>query len=198
MNCPVCPSQPLAASESRTDPNTHACPTCRGRWLTFNDHLAWLERTSTGPTRPPAIIPALPNAIAPEPAQKARICPVCGRLLTRFRISLDLPFTLDRCGNCAGVWFDDAEWTVVKSAGLLPGLHHLFNDTHQHKLEAEERRRNHEARCRAIVGEEAFERARTFKLWLDNHPHKDALMAFLEDRPEYQPRPAKPFRARTD
>ncbi len=181
MNCPVCPNQSLVPTDSPSDPLTHVCPSCRGRFLAFNDHLAWLERTSTGPVRPPEVIPTLPASTPPEPARKARVCPHCSRILTRFRISLDLPFTLDRCATCAGVWFDAPEWQLVHDSKLLPGLHHLFNDTHQHKLATEERRRLHDARCRTIVGDESFDRIRAFKQWVDAHPHKDVLMAFLED-----------------
>ena len=193
MNCPVCATTTLAPIESAGDPLTLGCPSCRGRWMAFTDHLHWVESTIGGPIRAPD--PAASSFAAPsspEPPHGPRLCPSCGRLLTRFRISLDLPFTLDRCANCAGVWFDAPEWPIIRSAGLLPGLHHLFNDAHQHKLDTEERRRQHEARCRAIVGDEAFERAQEFKQWLDEHPQRSALLAFLDDQEEPRPGPAKP------
>jgi Zn-finger nucleic acid-binding protein len=117
-----------------------------------------------------------------EPAHRPRLCPRCGRFLTRHKISLDLPFTLDRCGVCAGVWFDAGEWAAVESRGLLPRLNHLFNDAHQHRMTMEQRRRDYESRCRAIVGEEAYERAIEIKRWLAGHPHAGTIRAFLDER----------------
>jgi Zn-finger nucleic acid-binding protein len=101
--------------------------------------------------------------------------------MPRLRVSLDLPFTLDRCGMCNGLWFERGELDALETAGMLPRLYHHLNDTSQHRLVAEARRRELERQCREAVGEESFERARAFREWLHAHPEKMRLWAFLSD-----------------
>jgi Zn-finger nucleic acid-binding protein len=182
MSCPVCPKSELQPLKLPSGLTVRLCKSCDGRWLPFDEHMRWVssgEAEKSIANLTPATAPIDPNI---EPPHKPRLCPRCGRFLIRHRISLDLPFTLDRCGVCAGVWFDSGEWAAVESRALLPRLNHLFNDAHQHRMAMEQRRRDYESRCRSIVGEDAYHRAIEIKKWLATHPHAATIRAYLDER----------------
>lgn len=184
MQCPACTKSPLSTTQTQGNPVTEDCPSCHGRWLAFDAHRVWLEAL------PPDRLenythatsqPVQPHAHANKPA-KARTCPRCGKLMTRFRVGPDHQFTIERCPACAGVWFDAGEWEAVLSIVPLPRVQHIFNDSFQHKLELELRRRVQNERCRTILGDHDYQRAIAFKEWLAAHPKRDVLLALLDDR----------------
>jgi hypothetical protein len=80
------------------------------------------------------------------------------------------------------MWLDRGEWEALRAAGLHARLHTFFADSWQHHLRHQEARRLHEQRLRALLGDESLDRAREFKEWLRNHPHRNIIAAYLEDR----------------
>lgn len=102
--------------------------------------------------------------------------------MIKHRVSMALAFKLDKCGLCGGVWFDAGEWEAVCAQGLLPRLNFLFNDSTQHRLHEQLTRAQYEDRCRRIVGDDALAKVRDFKNWLNMHPGRDTLRAYLDDR----------------
>lgn len=190
MRCPDC-KVTLAPQLLGSGLKTLACGECQGEWLTFDEHLRWLESSEH------ALSPAQresPSAAAAPPIEdpapkRPRLCPRCSRILRRLKISLDLPFTLDRCGTCNGLWFERGELEAIESGGMLPRLYHHLNDVAQHRLLTEGVRRELERQCREAVGDEAFERVLVFRDWLNAHPQKLRLWALLDDR---EPPPAAP------
>ena len=99
----------------------------------------------------------------------------------RFRVSADNLLTLDRCGSCSGIWFDAAEWEQTGAVVPLARVQHVFNDSYQRRLNQELAQRSHEAHCRGLVGDEAYERATSFRDWVNAHPRADVLRAIVND-----------------
>lgn len=176
MRCPTCKSSTLVAADSPTLPRTSDCPTCHGQWLAFDDHLAWVSAEHTDPTPPQ---PAPPTSVAPAPTP--RFCPRCQKFMTRYRVSADHPLTLERCGTCAGTWFDHGEFEVACALTPLSKLQHIFNDTHQHRLAHTLKARERDARVARLAGPEALKRVQDFHAWIAAHPAKDTLLAYLTD-----------------
>ena len=176
--CPACKRGRLEPRELEPGLTAETCPQCAGAFVPFERYLAWQASAPT-PAGSPGPHPE------PQPAPDstgAKLCPACGRFMTRLRIARDLPFHIDRCGGCAGMWFDRGEWEALRSQSLHTRIHTLFTDSHQHQLRHEESASQHEHRIRALVGEESFNRTRDFKRWLTSHPHQQTLRAYLDDR----------------
>ena len=179
MKCPACKSARLEACEPDPGMKGHECPGCRGRFVAFESFFSWQTRQPDAPPGPSG------ESLADEPASVdsggGKLCPACGRFMTRMRVSLDLPFQIDRCGACAGMWFDRGEWEQLRARGLHLRLHAFFSESWQNHLREKDRRLQHEARCRALLGEEFYARLRDMKRWLDVHPQRAAVLAYLAD-----------------
>jgi Zn-finger nucleic acid-binding protein len=102
--------------------------------------------------------------------------------MTRFRVCPTDSMTVERCPACAGIWFDSGEWNSVLTVVPLARIQHVFNDTYQHKLSLELKRLKQEQRCRTILGDSDYDRAVTFKSWMNAHPKRDVLLALIDDR----------------
>src|SRR5262245_32121102 len=113
MNCPVCKNSALASFGLRPNVMSQKCPTCGGQWLSSLQFDKWLEAVRTGSAK------SMSAPVLPAPAtelKKVRICAECGHFMTRFKVGSPLGFTLDRCGNCGGTWFDRNEWEILQAS----------------------------------------------------------------------------------
>lgn len=184
MKCPACANAELERRENRAGPADFHCRSCSGCWLPFDDHLHWLESQPAGaPAACAGTEPPVTSSLPPsDVTQRVRLCPRCSKLLSRFRVSADHAVSIERCPACAGIWFDQGEREATLAIVPMSRIQHIFNDAHQHRIAAELRRRQHEERCRAIVGDEALARTREFKAWLEQHPRQDVLRAYLDER----------------
>lgn len=136
------------------------------------------------------VSPATTTIATATPAVKVRMCPECGRFLRRYHLGMGIEFEVERCGGCAGVWCDRGKWPRLRAAGAHARLHLLFSDSWQAKLKEEQIRRRQGDRVRSILGDADFERAREFKVWVDSHPHRATLRAFLAEDFDEKPPPS--------
>ena len=177
MNCPV-DDATLLRTELAPGLPAFECSSCHGRWLRYGDYLGWRERQGTDVQETPPDAHA--QSLAPEPALGARRCPDCGRFLTRYRVGHGIPFSLDQCGQCNGVWLDASEWETLQSRGLHDDLHHMFGPAWQHGVRTEEQRRLTDAQFTRQLGAEDFARVREFGAWLAEHPKASEALAYLQ------------------
>jgi Zn-finger nucleic acid-binding protein len=177
MDCPVDDSA-LSRAELMDGLSAFQCGKCRGHWLRFGDYLSWRESQ-------PGDVPEAPaeeaDQLALEQPAGARFCPDCKYLLTRFDIGRGLRFTLDRCGKCNGVWLDHPEWELLRKRGLHDNLHQMFGPGWQFSARNEERRRRQEASFERRLGAD-FERTKAFAEWVENHPRRSEILAFIQSR----------------
>lgn len=182
MNCPVCaPRQSLVlASGPRTLP-ARVCPGCGGRWVRNADYLAWMKSGA------PADDPGPRPERGPDAEPALRRCPDCQYVLARFRVGEGIAFAIDHCRNCAGTWLDASEWDALRERGLHDDLLHVFTDEWQQSVRDGERRARLDAEFRARVGEADYARLLQAREWLDAHPRRPELLAFLQARPRSAP-----------
>jgi Zn-finger nucleic acid-binding protein len=182
MNCPVC--QPSAVLECYTlEPHLLAwqCPKCTGHWIRLADYWRWRAQAKVErDTRPDELATAMPAPDAESDTHGLKRCPDCQYILGRFKVGHNVAFALDRCRNCNGSWLDRDEWAALKERGLHDDLHLIFSDEWQKEARVEEQRRVTEARLLRQFGPEDFARAREVKIWLDAHPKRSELLAFLQ------------------
>jgi Zn-finger nucleic acid-binding protein len=210
--CPSCKSTRLQPDDLEPGLKARLCPHCRGHWIPFADYLPWVEAGAATTDTPPADKPSelfgdLPgttvappsNGAAPinvatsppaAPAAKVRLCPECGRFLRRYHLGMGIEFDVERCGGCAGVWCDRGKWPRLRAAGAHSRLHLLFSDSHQAKLKEEQLRKRQEDRVRSILGDADHARAREFKAWVDAHPQRATIRAFLAEDFDEKPPPS--------
>ena len=124
MQCPVCATATLQDQERESGLITLRCPSCRGQWLTSAHYWAWHDQHPE--QRAESSFDAT-GVSAATGDSRAKLCPECGRLLIRYKVGQELPFALDRCGGCGGVWFDADEWELLKARNLHHHMHCIFS-----------------------------------------------------------------------
>ncbi|MEW6250749.1 MAG: zf-TFIIB domain-containing protein [Planctomycetota bacterium] len=153
------------------------CETCGGAWIKGYQYWRWLHAHGANlPERPPA---GAAPPVADSPAVK--LCPDCGHMLRRARVGHDVQFSIERCGTCGGFWLDRNEWEVLESRNLHDDLHFIFSAAWQHQIADEEARRTHEQRVPTLLGPQDYARARELKDWVQTHPQRPVIMAYLAD-----------------
>lgn len=178
MNCPVCKYNSLKITEIEPNLFSEVCEKCSGKWISSKNYHNWLE--SKGEILPE--IPAEHDSERTIPQfELARLCPVDRRILIKYKIGHNIPFTIDRCGNCAGVWLDKDEWETLKSRNLHDELNIVFTDPWQEQVQRDEMRKNLGKIYEDKFGADDYRKIRDFKIWLDSHEKQGEILAYLKD-----------------
>jgi Zn-finger nucleic acid-binding protein len=146
----------------------------------YLDWLAQQPKGSTNAAESPPPIPAFDS-------KRAMLCPDCGVILRRYKISGDLNFVLDRCGRCNGVWFDAGEWQSISVRGLHTQMHLFFTESWQRQLRQDAMRQSLEKMYRDRFGVADYEEIKRIRSWLAAHPQSASLKAYLTEKDPYQP-----------
>jgi Zn-finger nucleic acid-binding protein len=176
MKCPVCKTAELAPSVLDHNLTSRHCDSCGGNWIQSFEYWKWREQHKESLPEKPA------SRNAPDPktgALMAKICPECRSLLVKYKVGHGVSFSLDQCGNCGGVWFDKDEWEALKSRNLHDDVHLIFTAPWQAQVRSEQSRRNQEQIYLKKFGEEGFEEVRRMKEWIEGHPRKHEIIAYL-------------------
>ncbi len=179
MKCPVCKYESLETNEIEPDLFADDCTKCNGKWISSDNYENWLEKQT-------AILPEIPlradsDMTIPE-FELARICPNDKRILIKYKVGRDLPFTIDRCGNCAGVWLDDTEWSSLKERNLHDEMNKMFTDHWQEEVKREETRKALDGIYQEKFGADDYMKIKDFKSWVENHEKSGEIMAYLKDK----------------
>jgi|SRR5215213_1536160 Zn-finger nucleic acid-binding protein len=177
MDCPV-DYAPLRRMDLEPALSGFTCDRCQGHWMRFGDYLAWREGQSGDA---PEVAAEGAGEFASRPEGPARRCPDCAHVLTRYRVGHGIAFTLDRCGNCNGVWLDAGEWATLKSRGLHDNIHQMFGPGWQFDARSDERRQRTESAFERQLGPD-FSRTREFAEWVAEHPRRSEILAYVQSR----------------
>lgn len=176
MHCPLCAHE-LHPLELEPGLPAARCPRCTGHWLRLGDYANW---RAAQPRDLPVVAGASPPAEVGPDGALLKQCPDCGQILTRFRVGHGVTFRLEQCRRCQGVWFDGSEWDILRARNLHDDLHVIFSDPWQHTLAAERSLHRTEAQFEQWLGVEGYERVREMKAWVDSHPYRTELLAYLQ------------------
>ncbi len=176
MKCPVC--QTALDYDRLLDSYLPAyrCRQCEGIWIAAREYLRWLQQQPTLLPEKPADAADLPTADTPQ----LKLCPQCGHFLIRYRVLPNAGFYLDRCGNCNGVWFDQNEWDVLVAHNLHDKVNQFFTQPWQSRLRAEEARLKLDQLYHDRFGDDDYARIKDVRQWLQAHPQRGMLLAFLQ------------------
>lgn len=178
MNCPVCRSVILQPGELVSGLSSQRCHECQGNWLNSYELWDWMERqpkTGEAAAHPPDFLPQT------EEKPGARLCPECGRFLSKFRVGIGSGFALDRCGNCGGVWLDGKEWEVLQQHGLHTQFGRFFTAEWQRYITQAEKRKHLEKLYQERIGAEDFAELKRIKEWVRKHPKAADMLRYLAD-----------------
>jgi len=177
MRCPVCQRGGFEQQELEPKLRALRCPTCGGHWIGAAQY--WMWRNQHGPSLPERTPDHVESELPVTDTAKAKLCPECQRLLTRYRVGHGTSFVIERCGNCAGVWLDANEWESLRARNLHDDLHFIFSEAWQNAVGREQREQAREKLMTSKLGEADVDELKRIKAWLDNHPHKSELYAML-------------------
>ena len=178
MKCPVCRNTELELTDIDVGLGAGVCPKCNGKWISFQSYEAWLDFGH----QIPASSGEEANQVGTIPEfERARICPRCGRILTKYKIETESWLNIDRCSNCAGAWLDADDWEALKSRNLHFALHKIFTDHWQHEISREETRQTLAEIYSKKFGRENFERIREFKRWIFDQENREEILSYLRD-----------------
>ncbi|MFV0388787.1 MAG: zf-TFIIB domain-containing protein [Pyrinomonadaceae bacterium] len=133
MRCPVCNKSSFVEKELEPNLNADVCSICNGVWVTKKRYEEWLATLDA----------ILPRTLSEETSVKipefelARLCPTCRRVLIKYEVGNNIPFKIDRCSSCGGVWLEANEWDILKSRNLHDELDKIFTDKWQEEVRRE-------------------------------------------------------------
>lgn len=182
MNCPLCKNTSLLAVSLELNLTGHQCPQCSGHWIDATVYHQWLATLS-------GITPAKAGAeieLAADADQRAKLCPACRRIMLRYHVGHGLPFAVDQCAACNGMWFDAREWELLKERNLHDEVNAMFTEAWQ-TAARKEAAREHLGKLYARKFGENYDELLRIRAWLQDHPQRDEMIGFLTD--------ADPFKA---
>ena len=202
MKCPVCKSKSLApvALDGRLL-SAHRCAACGGQFVRGEQFYRWLDhpdrrtpaaaRERDADTGPDARTGSGPVATAgaaglngsldlpPVDSPHAKICPECGKLMSRYRVGHGVDFALDRCAACGGIWFDANEWEALARVGLADRVHFVFSSAWQAEIGRQESAAGERRRLTERIGAGDLAEIDRIVGWLGHHPRRRELVAYL-------------------
>ena len=181
MKCPLCKTIALQTITLEEHLKAENCQKCQGSWISSERYWQWLDiHGDILPEKIPEI------HFDTKDSQQAKLCPECNRILVKYKVGHGVNFFLDHCSNCNGVWFDKNEWESLKERNLHDEVHYIFTKSWQKQILKEEIESNLDTLYRNKFGVEDYLNLRKFKQWLDKHPQRLALLAYLNDENPYE------------
>src|SRR4051812_43720432 len=163
FKCPICKTATIVAGSLEENLPTEMCSTCGGHWITSARYFSYVvtmgavEAPQAGGVR----------AKADEPGVK--LCPTCLKFMHYYRVGHGLPFGIDKCNTCGGVWLNAGEWEALKARGFLRQVHAITAEVWQEEVARQERARQEIAGMVRRVGEADFAEVQRVVLWLRGH-----------------------------
>ena len=180
MQCATCQAKTLTPIQLEATLPAHTCASCGGTWIASTAYWSWLEQPRDAAVQPRAEIPEVSDVA------RAKRCPGCGYLLLSYPIAAGLAFHLDQCGHCNSFWLDRDEWAALRAAGLHDKLHKIAGEPWQRDLRQGRHRRAMQAIYAERFGAADYAEVQRVKAWLDAHPARSMLLAYLADEDPYR------------
>lgn len=176
LSCPTCRTTSLSSGFLEKLLPTMVCPSCHGHWLLIEDFVMWKADYGHLLSDVTAEQPEL------SPQKKLLICPMTGKLMQKFPIHELSDHTLNFSIEVSGVWLKADDWQLLKSLDLALDLNKIFTPAWQNNVKQNQTKQRFEARYIERFGQNDYEQLKAFRLWLDEHDEKDAMISFLTSK----------------
>jgi Zn-finger nucleic acid-binding protein len=180
--CPVCKENRLHEVSLENGLPALQCAGCEGIWISSNPYQLWWRAH-----RPE--LPAKEPEGPPEPVHDVplvKLCADCGHIMTRYRVVPGLQLFVDHCASCNGVWLDRDEWAALVARNLHDKINSFFTEAWQTRLQEEETRATLDRMYLEKLGTDDYVRLQKIRQWLDEHPLRSMLLAYLEAEDPYR------------
>jgi len=182
VQCPKDKKVALLDSTLAESLSVKCCPDCKGTWIPSGEYESWQAKQPK-----PSQEDLLPKTLDVEYVQspldaRAALCPECGRYLSRARVGLKIPFYVERCLDCGGIWCDHGEWDVLEKLGLHVAIQQLFSNEWQTKSREREHALSERQATIDKLGPELADRVFELADTLSVHPNGDFGVAYLMRR----------------
>ena len=172
MYCPTCKDTVLKPTKIEHGLPVKGCAKCGGALISLLHYRDWREHDHFDSMEKQE----LSSDIIMDDSKDALTCPICNRLMTKYRISSETSNRLDLCLNCDEAWLDNGEWTLLKSLEISDKLPKVFTDAWQYKLRTEVNKRWHRKHYLDLLGEEDLLEAERIRDWIAKHPKRNAIL----------------------
>lgn len=182
MKCPVCKTDTLGEISLLKGLPANECSNCHGFFIPSNAYMAWWKSLGRE-------FPIKEGMIEIDPSwevNELKFCATCGHIMARYKIFPDTEFYIDRCRNCNGIWLDQHEWDVLIDRNLHDNLNDFFTRPWQENLRAAETHNHLDSIYLEKLGAEDYERIKEIRAWLNDHPMRGMLLAFLQANDPYK------------
>jgi len=178
MNCPVCKSIELSPIQLDPSLSAHECPNCLGHWIGGAEYWRWVERHRSDLAERVHETETLSLAEPGLPID----CPECRFRMVKYFAGHGLPFTIDHCHGCKGIWLDGNEWEALKKRNLHDDLNLMFTSFWQTEATREVRKKKMEQIYTGRFGEDDYTEIKRIRYWLETKTNREELLAFLIDK----------------
>lgn len=181
LNCPVCQTTELVSTKLEENLSSFNCSSCQGRWIRGPEYWKWLETHGSNLAERVQEEETLTLAEPGKPLD----CPECRWRMVKYLVGRGLPFTVDHCDGCKGIWLDRNEWEALKKRNLHDDLNTMFTSFWQTGARREQRKKHMEEIYLDRFGAEDYEEIRRIRLWLETKMNREELLAYLTDKDPY-------------
>jgi len=174
MNCSSCQGYQLTPVELEKGLVAAECGKCQGTLLPLMNYEFWRNSQES--------FPELSGDICQHDAsdtKTARFCPKCSRLMAKFKLAGHANNRLDYCAACSEVWLDEGEWDLLKKLNIIGHLSEILTDGWQKQIRLDQQDATIRNRYLELMGENDFDRLKSFKQWLKQHPAKVEMKQFI-------------------
>jgi Zn-finger nucleic acid-binding protein len=183
VQCPKCKKVTLLDGVLDDDLAVKYCQECKGTWIPAVEYEAWQTRQFQYAQNSEVPSGTLNVDFVQSPFDsKAALCPECQRYLSRAKVNLKMPFYVERCMQCRGIWCDYGEWDILVQLGLHTTIEQLFSNEWQTR--SRERQFFDQERQATIdkLGSELAQQVFELAEVLEKHPNGDFGVAYLMRR----------------
>jgi Zn-finger nucleic acid-binding protein len=181
MQCPKDKKVELSNSLLSGDLAVQCCPDCKGTWIPSGNYESWQSQQPKTTSQP------IPSTLDVDYVQspfdtKAALCPECNHYLARAKVGLKIPFYVERCPNCNGIWCDYGEWDILEKLGMHTAIGKLFTSEWQTRIKAREQIERERQATIEKLGEPLAQQLFELAEMLETHPNGDFGVAYLMRR----------------
>ena len=150
------------------------CNYCGGNWLLIEDYVKWQQHSAEV-----APSPERNGHLEMQDSREALLCPEGGGIMLKFRISGETSHRLDYSFSAGGIWLDKGEWELLVAEGLTQNLTDITTDSWQRRIREARATNTFKQQYVERFGQDDYQKAREFRLWLVTHDKKEQLKDYL-------------------
>lgn len=191
MECPKCKHPNLDGGTLAGSMSVQWCPNCYGIWIPGREYEAWQTSQRQWLLKSDKRKPgSIPIEFTPSPYDsKASLCPEDGHYLSRAKVPFSrVPFYIERCMLCGGIWCDNGEWDILENLGFHMEIDQMFSPNWQAKARLQELAERERIVLIEKLGSDVAGYVMELAEVLADHPHADCAATYILRKAELKRR----------